>query len=149
MALYEENGGEIDKAQIAKDDLEALSIPSETSRNLALPSVGAQGSVITWEVTAGTAMDNNGVITRPEVGEPDAEVTLTATAVFMDGEAATKTFDVTVLAKKPMDLSDTSLMDDVTLSDDYMVNAFTKEKEYLLSLSSEKFLYEFYNVAGL
>ena len=86
MALYEENGGEIDKAQIAKDDLEALSIPSETSRNLALPSVGAQGSVITWEVTAGTAMDNNGVITRPEVGEPDAEVTLTAPAVYGYGK---------------------------------------------------------------
>ena len=67
----------------------------------------------------------------------------------MDGEAVTKTFDVTVLAKKPMDLSDTSLMDDVTLSDDYMVNAFTKEKAYLLSLNSEKFLYEFYKVSGL
>ena len=149
MALYEEHGGVIDKAQIAKDDLDALNIPSETSRNLALPESGDAGSVITWEVTEGTAMDNTGVITRPEIGEPDAKVTLKATAVFMDGEPVTKEFKVTVLAKKPLDLSDTSLMDDVTLYDDYMVNAFTKEKEYLLSLNSEKFLYEFYKVAGL
>ena len=149
MALYEEHGGVIDKEQIARDDLEVLNIPSETSYNLSLPTTGAQGSVITWEVTAGTAMDKNGVITRPEIGEPDAKVTLKATAVFMDGEPVTKEFEVTVLAKKPLDLSDTSLMDDVTLYDDYMVNAFTKEKEYLLSLNAEKFLYEFYNVAGL
>lgn len=149
MALYTEHGGVIDKKQIAQDDLDALNIPEETSRNIALPTEGESGSVITWEVTSGTAMDKNGVVTRPAVGEPDAEVTLKATAVFMDGESVTKEFTVTVLAQKPLDLSDTSLMDDVTLTDDYLVNAFTKEKEYLLSLNSEKFLYEFYKVAGL
>lgn len=149
LALFEEHGGVLDKKGIAQDDLDALNIPAETSRNLSLPTVGASGSVITWEVTDGTAMTDAGVITRPEVGEPDAEVTLKATAVFMDGEAVTKTFNVTVLAEKEMDLSDTSIMDQVTLTDDYLVNAFTKEKDYLLSMSSEQFLYEFYKVAGL
>ena len=149
MDLYTEHGGVIDKEQIAQDDLDALNIPKETSRNIALPTEGESGSVITWEVTAGTAMDETGAVTRPEIGDPDAEVTLKATAVFMGGESVTKEFTVTVLAQKPLDLSDTSLMDDVTLTDDYLVNAFTKEKEYLLSLNSEKFLYEFYKVAGL
>ena len=149
MDLYTEHGGVIDKKQIAQDDLEALNIPKETSRNIALPTEGKSGSVITWEVTEGTAMDETGAVTRPAIDEPNAEVTLKATAVFMGGESVTKKFTVTVLAQKPMDLSDTSLMDDVTLTDDYLVNAFTKEKEYLLSLNAEKFLYEFYKVAGL
>lgn len=149
IALYEEQGGSVDKTAIAQSDLDALVIPEQTSRNLSLPATGESGSVITWEVTAGDAMTDTGVIKRPEAGQPDAQVTLTATAVFLDGEEATKTFTVTVLAEKLMDLSDTSIMDQVTLEDDYLVNAFTKEKEYLLSLSSEKFLYEFQNVAGL
>lgn len=149
ISLYEEQGGVIDKAQIAREDLEALNISAETSRNLILPTVGEKGSVITWEVIEGTAMDASGVVDRPAVGEPDAKVTLRATAVFMEGEPQTKDFTVTVLAQKPLDLSDTSLMDEVVLTDDYLVNAFTKEKEYLLSLSAEKFLYEFYKVAGL
>ena len=149
VALYEAQGGVIDKKSVAEADLNALTIPEETSRNLALPSAGESGSVITWEVTAGTAMDENGVVARPEIGQPDAEVTLRATASFLGGETVTKDFTVTVLAEKPMDLSHTSIMDQVTLTDDYLVNAFEKEKEYLLSLSSEKFLYEFYKVAGL
>ena len=149
IALYEEQGGSVDKTAIAQSDLDALVIPEQTSRNLSLPATGESGSAITWEVTAGDAMTDTGVIKRPEAGQPDAQVTLTATAVFLDGEEATKTFTVTVLAEKVMDLSDTSIMDQVTLEDDYLVNAFTKEKEYLLSLSSEKFLYEFQNVAGL
>lgn len=149
IALYEEQGGSVDKKAIAQSDLDALVIPEQTSRNLSLPATGESGSVITWEVTAGDAMTDTGVIKRPEAGHPDAQVTLEATAVFLDGEEVTKTFTVTVLAEKLMDLSDTSIMDQVTLEDDYLVNAFTKEKEYLLSLSSEKFLYEFQNVAGL
>ena len=149
IALYEEQGGTIDKTAIARSDLDALSIPEETSRDLALPSEGESGSAITWEVISGTAMDNTGAITRPAVGEPDAEVTLRATASFLDGETVTKDFTVKVLAQKAMDLSATSIMDEVTLTDDYLVNAFTKEKEYLLSLSSDKFLYEFQTVAGV
>ena len=39
-------------------------------------------------------------------------------------------------------------MDKVTLSDSYLVNAQQKEYDYLLSMSSNKFLYEFYRVAG-
>lgn len=149
IALYEEQGGSVDKTAIAQSDLDALVIPEQTSRNLSLPATGESGSVITWEVTAGDAMTDTGVIKRPEAGHPDAQVTLEATAVFLDGKEATKTFTVTVLAEKLMDLSDTSIMDQVTLEDDYLVNAFTKEKEYLLSLSSAKFLYEFQTVAGV
>ena len=149
IALYEGQGGSVDKKAVAQSDLDALVIPKETSRNLSLPAIGESGSVITWEVTAGDAMTDTGVITRPEAGQPDAQVTLEATAVFLDGEEVTKTFTVTVLAEKVMDLSDTSIMDQVTLEDDYLVNAFTKEKEYLLSLSSAKFLYEFQTVAGV
>ena len=59
VALYEAQGGVIDKKSVAEADLNALTIPEETSRNLALPSAGESGSVIAWEVTGGTAMIAN------------------------------------------------------------------------------------------
>ena len=61
----------------------------------------------------------------------------------------TKTFKVTVLAQSEPTLAPTSIMGDVVLEDAYLVNASQKEVDYLLSMSSKKFLYEFYKVAGL
>lgn len=149
MALYEEQGGAVDKSAIARKDLEALVIPSETTRNIALPVKGEQGSDISWSVEEGTAMNEKGEVTRPEEGQPDAKVKLKASASFMGGPKEEKMFEITVLAKTKKDLANTSIMDDVTLEDDYLANAFEKEEDYLLSLSAEKFLYEFYKVAGL
>ena len=91
----------------------------------------------------------DGTVTRPEIGEENVEVTLNASAIYEDGEAAEKAFPVTVLAKQEINISTDSIMGDVALSDDFLVNASSKEVDYLLSLDSEKFLYEFYKLAGL
>lgn len=61
----------------------------------------------------------------------------------------TKEFEVTVLAKKEVKAEPDSIMGSVTLQDEWLVNAAEKENEYLLSLDSEKFLYEWYKLAGL
>ena len=61
----------------------------------------------------------------------------------------TKEFEVTVLAKKEVKAEPDSIMGSVTLQDKWLVNAAEKENEYLLSLDSEKFLYEWYKLAGL
>lgn len=148
VTLYEEQGGEINKKQVAQEDLDALVLPAETSSNIYLPSVGEKGSVITWSVKEGTAMDKDGVVTRPAQGEPDAKVTLTASASYRNGEAVTEDFQITVLALKEVYLYNNG-MDHVTLTDDYLENAESKDVDYLLSMTSEKFLYEFYKVAGL
>lgn len=60
-----------------------------------------------------------------------------------------KTFEVVVLAKQEIIAVTDSIMQDVELEDDWLVNAASKENDYLLSLDSEKFLYEFYKLSGL
>lgn len=149
IALYEEGVGEIDKKAVAQADADALVIASETKGNLSLPAKGKSGSDITWTSLNTSVITDTGVVTRPAIGEDDVTVTLRATISYAGGEAVTKDFTVTVLAQTEISLSPTSVMGNVALADDYLVNASDKEVEYLLSLDSEKFLYEFYKVAGL
>ena len=147
IALYEEGVGEIDKKAVAQADADALVIASETKGNLSLPAKGKSGSDITWTSLNTSVITDTGVVTRPAIGEDDVTVTLRATISYAGGEAVTKDFTVTVLAQTEISLSPTSVMGNVALADDYLVNASDKEVEYLLSLDSEKFLYEFYKVA--
>ncbi|WP_265520498.1 immunoglobulin-like domain-containing protein [Oerskovia flava] len=70
---------------------------SAVTRDLVLPQRGDQGSVIIWESSDASVVAPDGTVTRPEPGEPDAEVTLSAT---LTRGVATRTVDVpvTVLA---------------------------------------------------
>ena len=82
------------------------------TQDITLPTAGAGEVVITWEsshsdiiaISETDSADGNrmGVVTRPESGENDAEVTLTAT--LTKNEALdTKTFDLTVLPEPVSD----------------------------------------------
>ena len=123
-------------------DYEALSLPSTVAADMMLPEKGENGSAITWESSNEEIIATDGKVTVPEEGS--VEVTLKAT-LSLNEETREKEFIVTV--QKPiLEEVDTQF---VTVSDDYQVNALEKENEYLLSMSSEKFLYEFYIVAGL
>lgn len=149
IALYEAGGGQFDKEAVAQADLDVLSVPTEVTGDITLPTTGASGSVITWTSNDTNVITADGKVTRPAVGEKDKEVTLTASASYLEGDAATKTYTVKVLAKQEINISTDSIMADVTLLDDYLVNAASKEDDYLLSLDSEKFLYEIYLLSGL
>ena len=149
IGLYEESGQTFDKEAVAQADLDALKIPSEVQNNIVLPSKGTSGSVITWESSDPDVISKDGKVTRPEIGEENKKVTLTATAAYAGGKEVTKEFEVTVLAKKEVKVEPDSIMGSVTLQDEWLVNAAEKENEYLLSLDSEKFLYEWYKLAGL
>ena len=149
IGLYEESGQTFDKEEVAQADLDALKIPSEVQNNIVLPSKGTSGSVITWESSDPDVISKDGKVTRPEIGEENKKVTLTATAAYAGGKEVTKEFEVTVLAKKEVKAEPDSIMGSVTLQDEWLVNAAEKENEYLLSLDSEKFLYEWYKLAGL
>lgn len=149
IGLYEESGQTFDKEAVAQADLDALKIPSEVQNNIVLPSKGTSGSVITWESSDPDVISKDGKVTRPEIGEENKKVTLTATAAYAGGKEVTKEFEVTVLAKKEVKAEPDSIMGSVTLQDKWLVNAAEKENEYLLSLDSEKFLYEWYKLAGL
>ena len=68
----------------------------ELSDDVELPTTGANGSTITWSnSTDPVALANDGKVTRPAIGEPDAAGKITATAV--NGEfTATKEFNWSV-----------------------------------------------------
>ena len=149
IALYEESGQTFDRKAVAQADLDKISIPETTQENLSLPTTGESGSVISWSSDNEAMVAADGTVVRPGVGEKDVTVTLTAEASYLNGEKVTKTYKVTVTAKQEINITTSSIMGDVTLEDDYLVNAAQKEDEYLLSLDSEKFLYEFYKISGL
>lgn len=149
IGLYEESGQTFDKEGVAQADLDALNIPSEVQNNMMLPSKGSSGSDITWKSSNPDVISAEGKVTRPEIGEENVKVTLTASASYVGGKEVTKTFEVTVLAKKEVKAEPDSIMGSVSLQDEWLSNAAEKENEYLLSLDSEKFLYEWYKLAGL
>lgn len=149
IGLYEESGQTFDKEGVAQADLDALNIPSEVQNNMMLPSNGSSGSDITWKSSNEDVISADGKVTRPEIGEENVTVTLTASASYAGGKEVTKEFKVTVIAKKEVKAEPDSIMGSVVLQDDWLANAAEKESEYLLSLDSEKFLYEWYRLAGL
>lgn len=149
IGLYEESGQTFDKEGVAQADLNALNIPSEVQNNMMLPTKGSSGSDITWKSSNEDVISADGKVTRPEIGEENVTVTLTASASYAGGKEVTKEFKVTVIAKKEVKAEPDSIMGSVVLQDDWLANAAEKESEYLLSLDSEKFLYQWYKLAGL
>ncbi|MEY8516903.1 beta-L-arabinofuranosidase domain-containing protein [Lachnospiraceae bacterium 29-84] len=85
-------------------DLEAIDedFLMELYGDATLPTEGSNGSKITWSNSTNAALAVNGTVTRPEIGQPDATGTITATAkaTTENGEfEATKEFQFVVKAK--------------------------------------------------
>ena len=76
-------------------DLNAISLPKSVTSNLALPTAGNNGSVISWVSSNPNVITAFGIMTKPGV---DTKVTLTATAV-KGTETALRKFEITVKAK--------------------------------------------------
>lgn len=149
VGLYEESGRVIDRDAVARDDADGLSLPERATVALVLPTTGSRGSSVTWRSSHPDVVATDGTVVRPAIGEDDAHVTLTATVRYLDGEPVTRDIEVVVPALvDETPLEDTALPS-VLLSDDFLQNSASKEHEYLLSLDSETFLYEFYKVGGL
>jgi len=66
--------------------------------NLALSLAGANDVAISWTTSDAAVVSAAGVVARPAAGQPDAEVTLTAT-LTKGTETETKTFKVTIKAE--------------------------------------------------
>lgn len=78
-------------------DIAWLKVPAETKENLQLPKEGPNQTVITWVSETPAVLSNTGLVTRPAVGESDANVKITAT-VTKGEESQTKEFTVKVFA---------------------------------------------------
>lgn len=149
IGLYEDGGKTFDEKAVIKSDLDDLSLPAETKKNLSLPAEGSRGTAITWESDNKAVITDDGQVTPPV--ENDVTVNLTAKGTF-EGESDQKTFAVKVKVPSQSEADEKIKnigMENIQLSDDYLVNASQKENDYLLSMSSKKFLYEAYRVAGL
>lgn len=146
VSLYEQGGGTLDKTALAVSAADDINVPDTATVGLALPTEAANGADITWVSSNPDVITADGVVTPPAKGEDDAEVTLTATVRFADGDPVTRDFLVTVPAPREV-LEDSGL--GVRVDDEYLDNAAAKEQEYLTSLDSGKFLFWFYKTAGL
>ncbi|WP_372661483.1 immunoglobulin-like domain-containing protein [Cohnella sp.] len=84
-----------DKAALSITFTEGESAGSVTSK-LTLPTLGVNGSTITWVSSAPAAISNDGkTVTRPAAGQGDIYVTLIAT-ITSNGVSDLKTFSVVV-----------------------------------------------------
>ena len=76
---------------------EELTLPSSAQDSISLPAA-VGGADVTWVSSDTAVIDTNGTVTRPNVGEDDKTVTLTAT-LTRGGASAVKEFTVIVPAK--------------------------------------------------
>ena len=85
----------LDIREAAGGDLNAVTVSE-----IALPLSGINGTNIEWTSNNPNIISANGVVSRPAVGAFDSTVILKA-AIRKDGEAAEKSFTLTVKAQKP------------------------------------------------
>ena len=141
VALYEDGGGQVDREALATAAAQTLNVPSSATANLVLPTTASNGSRVVWQSDTPEVISENGTVVRPESGEDDVTVTLTARVSYAGGPSVERTFEVVVLADIAP-IEDTGL-EDVELADDYLQNAQQKEIEYLQSLDPERYLHWF------
>lgn len=82
-----------DYDELAKIDIDLISVPASTESDLTLPAVGENGTLFEWTSSNNSVIDANGRVTRPTNG---TVVTLTVKAVGTD---LTKGFEVYVKGK--------------------------------------------------
>ena len=73
-----------------------LDFPANFSGDaLVFPTTGTRGAIIVWSTSNGDVIKDDGTVIRPNVGEGDQTVTVTAT-ITLNGETQVVTYDVTV-----------------------------------------------------
>ena len=86
---------------VLADVAAALALPAAAKDNsLTLPTLGARGTTIIWTSSNENIIDADGTVTRPNVGEGDQVVMLTATLKF-SGQTTSRIFQVTVPQRLP------------------------------------------------
>lgn len=116
--------------------------------DLTLPTEGKNGSSITWVSSDEGFIATNGTVTRPEWGEPDADVALEAT-ISMNGYTQKKTFSFTVLAESSITDIEQFEMSDVEITDEYYLAAQASDIEFLKKFDNDRLLAGFRETAGL
>lgn len=83
-------------ADVLQDIADAMDFPATFSGDsLDLPTTGTRGATISWSSSNGEVIKDDGTVIRPNVGEGDQTVMLTAT-ITLNGQTTTATYDVLV-----------------------------------------------------
>lgn len=117
-------------------------------QSLDLSDFGTYGSEIVWASSNESVLSSDGVVTKPDMGESDEQVTLTAT--IKKGETTmTLDFDFTVQAKSTAyDLDDFKL-DEVNVTNEYYDNISQKDIDFLKTFDADRLLSRFRETAGI
>ncbi|MFW6299119.1 MAG: immunoglobulin-like domain-containing protein [Bacillota bacterium] len=101
------NGEDQEYVEEARDRLVLAFQRDNVTSDVTLPTeLGNYPDVeITWESDDSDIVDSDGTVNRPEAGDGNASVTLTATLTYEDAEA-TRDFDLTVIEKVEENLQD-------------------------------------------
>lgn len=87
---------EQDNAQVIQAVLDDLSLPENfKGEAIDLPTVGTRGSTISWSSDNGRVIKTDGTVIRPNAGDGDQSVRLTAT-VSRQGASSSQAFDIVV-----------------------------------------------------
>ena len=87
--------------QVLTDIAASINVVSEVKGGVIdLPTRGTRDADIVWTSSNDNVIRADGTVIRPNAGEGDQVVTLTAT-IMVNGQKVTKTFEVTVFARKP------------------------------------------------
>nr|WP_186324818.1 immunoglobulin-like domain-containing protein [Paenibacillus bovis] len=86
-----------------KVDMDLLTIPNKdaVTAKLTLPTEGPNGTTISWESSNPFHLRFDGMVSRPQIGAGDIDVTLTAT-VSKGASTKTKEFTITILEQDPV-----------------------------------------------
>jgi hypothetical protein len=102
--------------QQAKDSL-VLAVAGIVTSDIELPATGANGTTVTWASSNTDVVADDGTVTRPENGDGNAAVTLTAT-ITLNSASTTKEIEVLVQENDPANLFATVvLLNGSTLGD--------------------------------
>ncbi len=116
--------------------------------NISLPVTGANGSSISWTSSNESILGTDGVVTRPEAGNSDEVVVLTASV--NDGkQTITKSYEFTVLAQNNMSDINQFDLEDVVITDNYYLSAQEGDIDFLKRFDNDRILYRFRDTAGI
>jgi arabinan endo-1,5-alpha-L-arabinosidase len=88
-------------AEVLADVAAAIVLPTAAKdQSLTLPTRGARGTGIVWSTSNENVIGIDGTVTRPNVGEGDQVVMLTAT-LELNGESSSRTFHIAVPQRQP------------------------------------------------
>lgn len=144
LELYTAFGAVFDGAQVVEADCRELVFSMRHLRqDISLPTRGKFGSTITWHSQREELLSSEGFVTRPDSGQADETVTLTATVEYA-GVTREKSFVFTVEALPEFTDFASFPPGAVQLQDLYEANTLKLALDRLNALQADRLLWDYH-----